>query len=89
MLSALDTMAFLTTGEGNSATEFKAWLAKHVDLGSVGIDSDELWAHKCALLHMTHFRSKAVHKGSVKFLVPSFREAPQEYKDVIKSEMDA
>ena len=89
LLSALDTMAFLTTGEDNSGEEFKAWLARYVDLRSVEIDSDELWEHRCGLLHMTHFHSKAVNKGKVKFLVPSYREAPQEYKDLVRAEMDA
>ena len=89
LLSALDTMAFLTTGNDNAGSDFKKWLDKYVDLNAVGIDSDELWEHRNALLHMTRFHSKAVHKGKVKFLVPSYREAPQEYKDRLKSEMDA
>ena len=89
LLSALDTMAFLTTGNGNSGTEFKAWLAKYVDLESVGIDADELWAHRSALLHMTNFHSKSVNKGAVKFLIPALREAPQEFKDPVKSKIDA
>ena len=89
LLSAVDTMAFLETGKGNSGKEFKAWLEKYVDLQSVGVNSDELWEHRSALLHMTRFHSKAVDKGAVMFLIPSFGSPPQEYKELVKSKMEA
>ena len=72
LLVTIDTMAFLKTGQGNSGKDFKAWLTSYVDLDSMGINPDELWEHRSGLLHMTHFHSKAVHEGKVRFLIPSF-----------------
>jgi hypothetical protein len=89
LLSAIDTMAFLRTGQGNSSKDFKAWLEKYVDLSSVGIDPDELWEHRCALLHMTTFHSKAVHQGKIKFLIPSYGEPPERYADAVKAKYEA
>lgn len=59
LLSAVDTMAFLVTGN-NSSKDFKEWLNKYVDLSIVGINADELWEHRNALLHMTTLDSRKV-----------------------------
>ena len=79
LLSAIDTMAFLTYSE-NNGKEFKMWLEKYVELGPIGITPDEIWEHRNSLLHMTTMRSRSVKTGKQKYLVPSVGEVNQEYK---------
>ena len=70
LLSAVDTMAFLVTGN-NDSKDFKEWLNKYVDLSTVGINADELWEHKNALLHRTTLNSLKVGKDKIVRLFPS------------------
>lgn len=69
LLSAVDTMAFLVTGN-NSGEDFKKWLKKYVDLSAVGITADELWEHRNALLHMTTLDSRKINQRKIVRLIP-------------------
>ncbi|MBI5779593.1 MAG: hypothetical protein HZA49_09100 [Planctomycetes bacterium] len=69
LLSAVDTMAFLETGN-NRGNEFKQWLNKYVNLSATGVTVDELWEHRNALLHMTALDSDKVREGWVVRLIP-------------------
>jgi len=69
LLSVVDTMAFLVTGN-NRSKDFKYWLNKYVDLCTTGVTTDELWEHRNALLHMTTLDSDIVKKGKISLLIP-------------------
>ena len=69
LVSFVDTMAYVDCGDSNSKN-FKIWLARYVDLTTVGISADELWEHRNALLHMTTYDSRKVESGVVTRLVP-------------------
>jgi hypothetical protein len=75
LLSAVDTMAFLKKGN-NCSDDFKKWLNDYVDLTPVGITCDELWEHRCALLHMTTVESRKVKNGQCSPLLPYKEPAP-------------
>lgn len=79
LLSAVDTMAFLVTGN-NSSKDFKEWLNKYVDLSIVGISADELWEHRNALLHMTTLDSRKVGQGKIVRLFP-YKEPAEPPRD--------
>ena len=69
LLSTVDTMAFLITGN-NRKCDFINWLNKYTDLPATGVTADELWEHRNALLHMTTLDSDKVKKGAVVRLIP-------------------
>jgi hypothetical protein len=76
LVSFIDTMAFVDTGDSTSAT-FKAWVGTYVDLAPVGITSTELWEHRNALLHMTTYDSRKVASGTVRRIVPYIGNGPK------------
>lgn len=69
LVSFIDTMAFVDTGDSTSAN-FKQWLESYVDLATVGINGDELWEHRNAILHMSTYDSRKVTSGAVSRLMP-------------------
>jgi hypothetical protein len=69
LLSAVDTMSFLATGN-NCSEDFKEWINNYVDLSVVGVTADELWEHRNALLHMTTLDSRKVKQGRILRLIP-------------------
>jgi hypothetical protein len=83
LLSAVDTMAFLVTGN-NSSKDFKEWLNKYVDLSIVGINADELWEHRNALLHMTTLDSRKVGQGKIVRLIP-YKEPTESPRDTLNN----
>src|SRR5438270_13625772 len=62
LLSFLDTIAFLDSGE-SGGPHFQRWLDTYVDLSTVGATSQELWEHRNSLLHMTNLDSRRVLGG--------------------------
>jgi hypothetical protein len=75
LLSFVDTMAFLETGE-SSGSSFQRWLDTYVDLSLVGATSQELWEHRNSLLHMTNLDSRRVASGRVRRLLSYVGELP-------------
>jgi hypothetical protein len=69
LLCFIDTIAYATYGDSTGGN-FKAWLDKYCDLKSLGITSDELWEHRCSILHMTSLESRRVKAGMVASLIP-------------------
>ncbi len=53
----------------NNPGSFKQWLNKFVNLQRVGVTAEELWEHRNAVLHLSHYESNKVRDGSVRKLV--------------------
>lgn len=84
LLSAVDTMAFLVTGN-NRRDDFINWLNKYVGLSETGVTADELWEHRNALLHMTTLDSDKVKQGKIVRLIPYKEPANQPSKPLPNS----
>ena len=69
LLCLIDTMSFVSTGR-SSPGNFKQWLSKFVDLQSIGVNADEIWEHRNAVLHLSTYESNKVRDGSIRKLVP-------------------
>jgi len=69
LVSFIDTMAFIENGDSTGEL-FKQWLKTYVDLRSVKVTPEELWEHRNAILHMSHYNSRKVSAGKVLRLVP-------------------
>jgi len=69
LLSFIDTISFVWSGE-SSASTFKGWVVRYVDLSSVGVSADQLWEHRNALLHLTGYESRKVQAGQITALTP-------------------
>ncbi|MCW3099756.1 MAG: hypothetical protein JWL77_5374 [Chthonomonadaceae bacterium] len=67
LVSFIDSIAFVEYGD--DGIPFVRWVDEYVDLGSVGITSEELWEHRNSLLHMTNLDSRKVLAGKVKRLL--------------------
>ena len=74
LVSFIDSIGFVEYGD-NGIT-FIRWLDAYVDLGPVGITSEELWEHRNSLLHMTNLDSRKVLAGKVKRLLLYVGELP-------------
>ncbi len=71
LMSAIDTLAYLDSKDGRtSGKRFCDWLDKYANLSKAGITLEELYQHRCALLHTTTLDSDAVKKGTVCRLIP-------------------
>lgn len=75
LLSFLDTVAFIEFGDVQN--NFAQWLSTYADLDCVGINAQELWEFRNALLHMTNAHSRRVIAGKTPRLVFYVGEIPQ------------
>jgi hypothetical protein len=69
LMSAIDTVAFIETGDVSGTPSFVLWLQKYVDLTLVGVTAKELWEFRNGLLHMSNLASRAVISGQVPRLI--------------------
>ena len=87
LVSAIDTFACLDSKNGRTSKKrFCDWLDTYADLSKAGITPEELYQHRCALLHTTTLDSDAVKQRTVHRLIPYKKPASPRLIDKTSSE---
>ncbi len=73
---AIDSISFIEYGDDGSNTFIK-WLNAYSELHKLGINSEELWEHRNALLHTSGLNSRKVKSGQCRMLVGYVGDMPE------------